>query len=1028
MPFAFAQKPSSKLSQIEVSGYYDYIPLDEVYKDFTKKYGIRFKYNPNLLHSIKFWYLFDQTPIDLAIKITVRDNQLKYFVDAEGIVNVVPKSSIQKPQNLISSGGTIAKNGQEVVTGNSENSISGNNLATKVDSTTKVSSNPSIPTHLAQVQINEVFNDVSLDKAFTRLMNKYNIDINYNKERAKEIYITHLFEETSADEVIDILVREANTKVRENFFSFDINGPMSVRISEENVGSQKKTATTYKKFIGEPQKKDFTLTGIIRDRNTGESLPFVNIITKGGRIVTQSNVDGYFTLVKVPTDTSLITLNYLGYKPLQIFLSPTMPVKDVVVEMEASASTTLQEIQVKGERDVLSASEKVSMLKLTPARIATLPNMGEKDMFRAFQMLPGISAANENAAGMYVRGGTPDQTLVLFDGFTVYNVDHLYGFFSAFNNNAIKDIQLYKGGFEAKYGGRLSAVAEITGKEGNRKRLSAGLDLTLLSANAYVEAPVGDKLTVLVAARRSYQGLIYNLVTSKFKTSTSATNSSAATGNPVTGGRFGSNSNTPSSYFYDLNSKITYHPNDKDIFTFSIYNGGDVVDNSRKNSFGNGAFSATFNNTDLSTWGNTGFSLKWSRTFNNRFYGNSMVSYSNYYSQRNLTNQASRTLSDGTTSSFQSGTIENNSLNDFSFKSDYEWKLNNTNDLEFGAHLTHFNIIYNYSQNDTVKIVDNNDFGNQYTAYVQNRIKLGNRLSVVPGVRATIYSPTSKLYFEPRLSASFSLTEKIKLKAAIGQYYQFTKRVIREDLSNGSRDFWVLANNSNIPVSSSQHYILGTSYETDHFLFDVEGYYKPLQDITEFTLRYNTIGRQINASENYYIGSGLAKGIDFLLQKKSGKYNGWIGYTLGETTHNISIYGTNDYPTSNNVTHEFKIVNMYKWRKWDFALTWIYASGRPYTTPQGAYQLTLPDGTNKNYVTAGSKNAERLPDYHRMDASATYNFKWDVMKGSLGFSLFNLYNRSNVWYKTFDINSGTIAPTDITYLNLTPNISFSLKY
>jgi ferric enterobactin receptor len=1004
IPFAFAQKPNSKLSQIEVSGYYDYIPLDEVYKDFTKKYGIRFKYNPNLLHSIKFWYLFEQTPIDLAIKITVRDNQLKYFLDAEGIVNVIPKSSIQKPQNLISSGGTIAKNGQEVITDDGKSSISGNNLAIKADSSTNASSNPSVPKRLVQVQINEVFNDVSLDKAFTRLMNKYNIDIDYNKERAKEIYITHLFEETSADEVIDILIREANTKVRENFFSFDINGPMSVRVSEENVGSQKKATITYKKYTGEPQKKDFTLTGMIRDRNTGESLPFVNMITKNGRIVTQSNVDGYFTLVKVPTDTSLITLNYLGYKPLPIYLNPSMPTKDVIIEMEPSTLTTLQEIQVKGEKDVLSATEKVSMLKLTPARIATLPNMGEKDMFRAFQLLPGISAANENAAGMYVRGGTPDQTLVLFDGFTVYNVDHLYGFFSAFNNNAIKDIQLYKGGFEAKYGGRLSAAAEITGKEGNRKRFSAGLDLSLLSANAYVETPIGDKFTVLVAARRSYQGLIYNLVSSKFKTSTSSTNSVPTVGLGGGVGRFGSNSNTPSSYFYDLNSKITYHPNDKDIFTFSIYNGGDVVDNSRKNS------------------------LKWSRTFNNRLYGNSMVSYSNYYSQRNLTNQASRTLSDGTTSSFQAGTIENNSLNDFSFKSDYEWKLNNTNDLEFGTHLTHFNIIYNYSQNDTVKIVNNNDFGNQYTAYVQNRIKLGNRLSIVPGIRATFYSPTSKFYFEPRLSASFSLTEKIKLKAATGQYYQFTKRVIREDLSNGSRDFWVLANNSNIPVSSSQHYILGTSYETDHFLFDVEGYYKPLQDITEFTLRYNTIGRQINASENYYIGSGLAKGIDFLLQKKSGKYNGWIGYTLGETTHNISIYGTNDYPASNNVTHEFKIVNMYKWRKWDFALTWIYASGRPYTSPQGAYQLTLPDGSTKNYVTAGSKNAERLPDYHRIDASATYNFKWDVMKGSLGFSLFNLYNRSNVWYKTFDISSGTIASTDITYLNLTPNISFSLKY
>lgn len=780
------------------------------------------------------------------------------------------------------------------------------------------------------------------------------------------------------------------------------------------------------------RQKNITISGIITDRASGEALPFVTVRVVNAPIGATANVDGQFTLINVPTDTSSLLFNYVGYHPLLLYLKPDAPFMDLQVSLEAEA--TLEEVVITAEKEeLLKAAEQISMLKMTPSKLATLPSLGERDIFRSFQLMPGISAANEHTSGLYVRGGTPDQALTLYDGFTVYNVDHLFGFFSAFNSNSIKDVQLYKGVFDAKYGGRLSSVVEITGKDGNNRKFNAGGDLSLLSANVWIEQPFGDKWTTIVTARRSWKGPLYEKIFDRFSGESSQESS------PF-GNRFGNAQ--VSSYFYDVNAKTTWKPNKKDVFSLSFYNGADKLDNSIRpqlpSGFGGGGASLNLEITDLTRWGNTGASLKWSRKWNERLYSNTLASYSNYFSERDRSAGGMFRSPDGETEDIKRGTFENNNLNDLSAKTDWAWKFTPSQQLEFGASATQNDITYTYAQSDTANLLDRSTNGLTATAYLQDKASFfKERLIITPGIRASYFSPTRKMYYEPRANLTFKIADQFKFKAATGLYYQFAKRVIREDLLSGSRDFWVLTDGIKLPVASSKQYVAGFSWENKSWLFDAEAYYKTLDGLTEYSLRFTPTGPggggpgsgggQITYEEHFFNGTGTSRGIDLLLQKKYGKFNGWIGYTLGDTRQNYPVYGGSDFYASNDVTHEFKIVGLYKWHNWDFSATWIYASGKPYTAPEGGYQITLLDGSSQDFLNISSKNAYRLPDYHRFDVAATYNFKVGNAPANLGLSIFNLYNRANVWYKEFEIIDNQVIATDVNYLGLTPNLTFGIK-
>lgn len=769
------------------------------------------------------------------------------------------------------------------------------------------------------------------------------------------------------------------------------------------------------------------LSGRITDATTGEPLPAVTVSVAGSRLSAGSNVDGHFVLTGTFQDSLTLRFTCIGYQPLNFPVRRGGPYHQLDIRLMAQ-DRELDAVVVKSvSPERFKLNEQTGMIRMNPKMIATLPSLGEKDIFRAFQLMPGVSAGNEQSAGLYVRGGTPDQNLVLFDGFTVYNVDHLFGFFSAFNANAIKDVQLFKGGFDARYGGRLSALMDITGKEGNKQVFNAGLDLGFLSMNAFVETPLGNKMSALVAYRRSFETSFYD----KLKDQATIDNQRATRVQGV-GERFRGESDLKS-YFDDLNVKLTYHTNTGDVFSWSVYSGKDHMDNSTEAGGGsrwsNRLSSFFAQTTDVASWGNTGTSLKWSKQWSAALYSNTLIGYSNYFSERTNTLRSTITDSTGAKRQFQSGAIEDNQLYDYSARTDWTWTVSPAHRLGFGLQYNFQDIGYDYARNDTLRLIDRQSEGHTTALYLEDALSfMDHRLHLVPGVRLTSFSPTGQWYIEPRLRGDYRLTEQVKLKGSAGQYYQFAKRVIREDLLNGSRDFWLLADDQRIPVSVSRQFSAGISWENKQFLADVEAYVKNMEGLSEYTLRFQPMGGGADYADFFYEGTGQARGIDFLLQKKKGRYNGWVSYTLAEVTNDFDVYGPDEFHASNDIRHEFKMVHNYRLGRFDFSLSWMYLTGKPYTAPTGGYQVTLLDGSKQAYLNVSAKNALRLSDYHRLDAAVTFNVgRPGKFNGAIGLSFFNLYDQTNTWYKKFDIIENEIVETDVNYLGFTPNLSMSIK-
>ncbi len=874
------------------------------------------------------------------------------------------------------------------------------------------------------IKIKDNFSDERLDLIFLELKIQYRINFDYDEKLIENVRVSASIPKTLLSNAMPIILDGTG-------LGFELIPPRTVKITDKPRRKKAEIAAA------KPTRSNFSVTGIVKDQDSGETLPFATILLHKTTNGSSANVDGYFTLFDVPTDTAILEVQYLGYKTRLFRLNPSMDINDLEIDMQASA-TSLQEIIVTDTKkeQLLKASQGVSRISFSPAQLDKVPSFGEKDIFRSLQLLPGISGSNESSSGLFVRGGTPDQNLILFDGFTVYHVDHLFGFFSAFNANAIKDVQLHKGGFDAKFGGRLSSVVDLTGKDGNSEEFDMGFGVSLVSLNAFMETPFAKgKGSILVAGRRSFQSTFYNNLFESFAGTTEQANQ----GRGGFGGRGGQQTVSPNSYFYDLNAKVSYRPSSKDLISLSFYNGQDDLDNSRntdqnalRRNFGGGDpnFTFTRESTDLTQWGNWGASGKWSRKWTDRFYTNTHFSYSNYYSERDRSNITTVTRND-TTTIRNNGTYEFNDLQDFSFKTDNEWKVSSKNQLEFGAQLTYNDIDYQFIQNDTLEVLNRADKGWTNSLYVSDRHTFGDKLIVKAGLRASHYSVTNKLYLEPRTSVTYLLSDKIKLKGAWSRHNQFATRVVREDIQQGSRDFWLLANDETVPTSFAEHFISGISYETPSLLFDVEAYYKNLDGLSEYSTRLNTTGfgreRTLNYEELFYAGTGVAKGLEFLIQKKSGKFTGWLGYTLGSVKYDFEAFGEEPFFANQDQTHELKLVGNYTFGKLTLGATFIYSTGRPYTAPTGYYELELLDGTSSGFFEVSGKNAVRYPDYHRFDLSATYDMNWGSSKASFGLSIFNLYNRQNIWYKEYDVIEGELLETDVSLLNFTPSLFFNWK-
>ena len=765
------------------------------------------------------------------------------------------------------------------------------------------------------------------------------------------------------------------------------------------------------------------LSGHIQEDGSGERLSYSNVYIDEIKIGSSANENGFFTIIGEIEPGMILKASYVGYQTKSISL--TQEIIDSNLEISLIPLTsTLNEVVVSTESSkFLQANTEISKHRMSVQQLSLMPSIGEVDIFRSLQLLPGVSATQESGSGLYIRGGEPQENLVLLDGIKVYNVDHFFGFFSSFNANAIKSVELYKGAFPSKYGGRLSSVIDLTGKVGSFNEIKGTINANLLSASGSVEIPFLKKFSFFASGRRSFTDILqtsfFDKIFDQFDPDDDIENLDPW---------------VPKFNFYDFNGKLSYKPSKDDLITFSFYRGEDNLketsDTKRYQypNFGDIDKIEIIGDLDrISRWGNEGYSFKWSKQWSPKFYNSLNISYSKYYNFQDDSYFVDVRIPELDSTIFDLSVIldQNNSVQDFTARYDAEIVSGKNNKFEFGAEYTKSEVDYSFVRDDTLNITDTDQESKLYSAYISYDLKSVKNLNVKIGLRGNRYGFNDKNYFSPRFQFDYSLTDKLKVKAGYGVHYQFVKKIIGENVTSRSRDFWLLSEDNNVKVGKSTHYVAGLSYERDAWLINSEIFYKDIENLTEFSLRYRNTGIR----SLFFTGTGTVKGFETLLQKKIEKYTGWISYTYIDAENIFPLLNDgNPFPAPHIQKNEFKIFNNYEINGWNFSASFIYGSGQTFTEPSYKYNVELLDDSNLTFIGVGPKNGSLLPDYHRLDLSVHHIFNINEVKGDIGVSIFNVYNRMNIWYYEYNFDQMPYVRQKKTYLGMVPNISLKFTF
>ena len=753
----------------------------------------------------------------------------------------------------------------------------------------------------------------------------------------------------------------------------------------------------------------YTISGKVTDKSNGEGLIGAAVFIK--ELNTGTSTDSYgFYSITIPEGQYSLIFSYVGYRTN---LSALQLHQDIKLNMEMELKhQTLKEVEVTSERqDKNVVKPEMSTFKMDIKTIEKIPALfGEVDIIKAIQMLPGVQSVSEGSSGFSVRGGAPDQNLILLDDAPVYNASHLLGFFSVFNNDAIKDVKLYKGDIPANYGGRLSSVLDIHMNEGNDKEFEINGGIGLISSRLTIEGPiVKDKASFIVSGRRTYADLFLALSSDK-----------TLRNNKL--------------YFYDFNAKVNWEINDNNHIYLSGYFGRDVF----KNSF------AVFK------WGNETGTFRWNHLFTKKIFANFIFLYSNY-----LYNLGTP---DGSPSSF----VWNSSLQDFGVKGDISYYLNTNNTIRFGISITQHS--FNPGQ---AKGIGSQSYFQDYTVpgtqaiesavYASDEQKLGNHLTLNYGLRFSMFQsvgPTTLYHFnsnyiamdssiykswtfyntytglEPRLGAVYVLNELSSIKASYARTLQYLQ-LAQNSTAGTPLDFWFPASPNVKPQVADQ---VATGYfrnfRKNTIETSVELYYKWMNDVIDFKDHAELLlNKQLEGELR--IGKAWSYGAEFLVRLNERKLSGWVSYTYSRTFRQISAINNGAYyPAPYDKPNNIAIVLNYQLSKrLGISANWVYATGTPVTFPTGRAIIG-----GKVIPIYSDRNAYRYQDYHRMDISVTYSSKekpgkrinWD-----LNFSVYNVYDRHNTWTINFvqDNIDPNITYAERTYLfGIIPSITLNFHY
>jgi hypothetical protein len=774
--------------------------------------------------------------------------------------------------------------------------------------------------------------------------------------------------------------------------------------------------TVYSAFSQEK----FTISGYVKDAKNGESLIGVTVYKKNSQIGASTNEYGFYSLT-MPKGTDTVVFSFIGYQSIFRVVNLTSN-QTISVELPEEGKN-LAEVVISAEKaDANIKSMEMGVAKLDIQQIQKMPALlGEVDIIKSIQLLPGVTTVGEGASGFNVRGGNIDQNLVLMDEAPVYNSSHLFGFFSIFNPDAVKDVKLIKGGIPSQYGGRASSVLDIRMKEGNSKKLEVNGGIGTVFTRVSVEAPIlKDKASFIIAGRRSYIDVLAKPFIAKRSPD-------------LKDAKF---------YFYDLTAKFNWRINDKNTVFASGYFGRDV--------FGAGF---KFN------WGNSTATLRWNHIYNSKLFMNLTSFYSNYKYELGFGDEGSNQKFEWTS----------NIIN-YSFKPDFTYYLNSKNTIRFGAQAILFtfkpgNAIITSQDGAKSDISLDKQYGVEYAAYFDNEQKLSTRFTLQYGLRWSFYNyigkgnkytyrdtipneskpldkeekiangETIKMYNvpEPRLAVNYTINDKSSIKLGYNRMTQYL-HIVSNTAASTPLDIYTPVTNNIKPLIADQ-ITLGyfRNFKENMFESSAEIYYKDLQNQLDYVDNANLLlNRYLEA--DLVQGKGRAYGAELYLKKSKGKLNGWVSYTLSKTERQVRGISNDEWFLSKyDRTHNVNTVLIYDLNKrFSFSANFVYQTGTPATFPTAKVEV---QGYVIPYNTENKRNNYRNTAYHRADIGITYNFKKNDRrryKQTIVVSVYNLYNRRNAFSTYFRNNPDYPVNTEAVRYSVVgsfiPAITYNFKY
>lgn len=761
-----------------------------------------------------------------------------------------------------------------------------------------------------------------------------------------------------------------------------------------------------------------TISGNVYELGSRESLIGVSVFDPQLKAGTASNTYGFYSIT-LPAGKHIIYFTYVGYSADSLTIDTT---GSVIRDIFLKPSIDLSGVEITTTRfEKQSQDVQMGRISIPVNQIKSIPSfLGEKDVMKTIQLMPGVQKGHEGSTGIYVRGGGPDQNLIILDDAVVYNANHLFGFFSLFNGDALKSVELIKGGFPARYGGRLSSVIEMNMKDGSKEKYSGEAGIGLISSRVVVEGPIiKNKASFLFSGRRTY---LDALVRPFMK---------------VENGVFGY-------YFYDLNAKVNWDLGRKNKIYISGYAGRDKFHMRYKDEYQiNDQGDKATNEMKASLyWQNSTATIRWNHIFNDKLFVNTSLITTQY----NLTIGAEdRYNNEGYSLSYIS------KINDYSVKSDYNFYLSPVHTLRFGAqstlHIFDPSALVFKSIADTLTNKAKSTNAIENGIYIEDLIRKG-RFQINPGVRLSHFNVESKNYFslEPRLSASYAINEASSVKASFATMKQYIHLLSNTGVGLPT-DLWVPAT-AKVKPQDSWQISAGYSYDfvEQSLNFSAEAYYKRMNNIIAYKEGASFIspldletGKTMDWQQNITSGKGKSYGLELFLQRKHGKLTGWIGYTLSWTKHQFDELNNGEefwakYDRRNDVSFVF-IYNPSK--ALTLSAVWVYGTGEATTLPIGTYpsDLSFPYLGYYNQLTDyGKRNDFRTESYHRLDLGAQFHLEIGRFEHTFELAVYNTYSHKNpfFYYIGQDYNPTTYLSRNVLYkvalFPIIPTITYSIKY